>query len=273
MKPMLAHRYKEHRRHLRAPYYVQPKLNGVRMLHQSWHCQSRYEEYWHPSCLEHIRQALKDVPENIVLDGELYHHGKSLQQINSRIAVNRTSPHPDESSIEYHIFDLLDLSRPNLDFSYRHQLLVGIIQPQHPCVVVETKLCITDSQAETKYAEYKARGYEGMMYRIADAPYGLAEHCGNKENRWNRLLKRKDFLDGEYPVVGVAEGIGQFEGSLGSLILELPNSRKVYIGTGYSVSERQEFWDHPPLGKLCRIKFEMLSDEGIPLKPVFEAIL
>lgn len=112
-----------------------------------------------------------------------------------------------------------------------------------------------------------------MMYRIADAPYGLAEHCGNKENRWARLLKRKDFLDAEYPVIGVSEGINQFEGSLGSLILQLPNSRKVYVGTGYSIAERAEFWSHPPLGKLCRIKFEMLSDEGIPLKPVFEAIL
>lgn len=243
------------------------------MLFHNGVCQSRYEEIWHDSCLSHIRQALASLPSNLVLDGELYAHGKSLQQINSRIAVNRVSPHSQESEIEYHIFDLLDLSQPTLDFSYRHQLLVGIIQPQYPCVTVETKLCITNGQAETKYAEYKAAGYEGMMYRVADAPYGLAENCGNQENRWKDLLKRKDFLDAEYPIVGVAEGIGQFEGSLGSLILGLPNQRRVYVGTGFSISERQELWDHPPIGSYCRIRYEMMSDEEIPLKPVFEAIL
>lgn len=44
-------------------------------------------------------------------------------------------------------------------------------------------------------------------------------------------------------------------------------------GSGLSDAERVKFLCESPVGRIARIKFEMLSDGGVPLKPTIEVIL
>ena len=260
---MLAHKLTD-RRKPAYPFYVQPKLNGVRALWNGETLYSRDLKIFSPINLRHIYHQLTSLPP---LDGELYCHGLSLQQINARVAVNRTTPHAESLSISYCVFDAV-VDEP---FEKRQDIVYEVTRGLMSVVAVETILVNSPTSEEAAYKLFKKQNYEGMMYRDAKASYGFVENCGNKENRWTTLLKRKDWLDVDLPVVDVAEGTGQFQGKCGSLVLEI-DGKKFNVGSGMTHSQRQAYWDSPPVGRVAKISYEMLSDGGVPLKPVLVEI-
>ncbi len=271
---MLAKRYKDQMKKVSYPCFVQPKLNGVRGLYAQGMMQSRDENYWNDSVVAQFTRELQSfIPHDIVLDGEFYLHGMSLQRINSAISINRTDPTPQTESIQYHVFDCILINDLDAPFSKRTQALaelIGTKQLQHT-FLVNTQQVYDSTQAEQFYAHFRRQLYEGMMYR-ANAPYGLTHNCGNKENRWDVLLKRKEWLDDEFLIIGIQEGTGKYEGSTGSLLLQARNGATFTAGSGLSDIEREQYYNSPPIGLLARIKYEMLSDSGIPLKPTVEAV-
>jgi len=274
MKPMLAKRYADQRRHLRYPCYIQPKLNGVRALYHSGQFQSRDEHIWHAPVLAHLLSELASLPPYIILDGELYHHGWSLQQINSAISVNRNEPSARTPLVEYHVFDCIHGNHLDMPFSDRNDCLRQLFAKfdlGFKVVQVSTHFIQSEIEGDTYFEHFKSLGYEGMMYRH-DAPYGLAHNCGNQENRWPVLLKRKDWLDEDCLILDVELGEGKYSDLVGSLVLQFPNGRTFSAGSGLSDIERKLFLDAPPIGHYAKIKYEMLSDEGIPLKPTIELI-
>lgn len=270
MKPMLAKKWQDQRNKLTYPCYVQPKLNGVRALFRAGKFQSRDGHLWADSVLAHITHCLQNISERYLLDGELYTHGWSLQQINGAISVNRNEPKAQTFFVEYHVFDIIDLDNPHLSFHERRQLLLDFLYPNligSKVKLVPTQMVSTELEAESWYGIWKYGGYEGMMYRHFDAPYGFLRDCSNKENRWHTLLKRKDWIDEEFTIVDVTEGTGQFEGQVGALVFETPLGIRFQAGSGLSHFERREFMDKPPIGYKATVKYEMLSDSGTPLKP------
>lgn len=274
MKPMLAKKYNEHKKKVKSPFYVQPKLNGIRMLAYGGVLQSRDQHTWGDGRLEHIRTALRFGSENLVLDGELYRHGWSLQKINGTAAVNRLQDDQYTSGVSYHVFDCLVTDAPEMPFGRRMEVLRQEAESWGDGVeLVETYHISDMGQAEELYSIFKAEGFEGMMYRL-DKPYGIETQSTNKENRWDILLKRKDWLDEDCEIVDVSVGTGQFSECCGSLVCRLPGNGVTFnAGSGLSHLQRRAFWENPPIGKVAKIKYEMLSDEGIPLKPTIEAVL
>lgn len=274
ISPMLAFRWNDKKKHMPFPCWVQPKLNGLRCLYQSGAMMSRSHgltepKFWSPLMLTHIREELSFLPDHLMLDGELYIHGKSLQQINSAAAVSRKEPNDKTSSVEYHIFDCFDENAPMLDFSYRRALLESYFDwpNESPIKLVPTYLAITEHSAETHFATFKKLGYEGMMLRNPESSYGQPHLCGNKENRWNYLLKRKDWLDEEVTCVGfsLTEGEKGERGFIMTCVRE--NGIEFDVGSGLSHGERDAYETNPPLGRTITVKYEMLSDSGKPLKP------
>lgn len=262
---------------IKFPCYVQPKLNGIRatwLPNEGLRSRSHGKEkglIWDQRRLPHIYDALRQLP--IKVDGELYKHGMSLQQINGRVSVKSIKTHPDVQSIHFHIFDIVS-SDP---FSDRWEAL------QHwsnyfngSLKLVPTIFAENEQKADLAYQLFKrVQHYEGMMYRAIDAPYGTIEDCGNQENRWNYLLKRKDWLDIVCTVLGVQEGKGRLEGTLGAFVFETPGGKEFTAGSGLTDQQRAALWSMPTsqLTQMkVRIKYEMLSDGGRPLKPTIEEV-
>jgi ATP-dependent DNA ligase len=273
MKPMLAFKFADHANKLTYPCHVQPKLNGVRMLYQAGFCVSRDGILWHPTMLQLIRETLESVHGKVVLDGELYKHGWSLQQINGAVSVNRIAPKPQTSQVEYHVFDCAFPMEPELSFmERRHRLLEISSLLVGPVKLVETHAISSASQADKLYTGYKDAGFEGMMYRESKSPYGFQELCGNKENRWKCLLKRKEWLDDEFEVVDFIRTTGA-KGEAGFNLICQIGSQTFSVGSGLSDAELMAYSINPPIGQMARIRYEVLSDSGIPLKPTLEAIL
>lgn len=277
MKPMLAHIYEEHR--ITYPVYVQPKLNGIRALYQHGNFQSRDGIPFPKGLLEHLaRPLLETFDPSVILDGELYVHGWPLQRINAAVTPVRLQPTEDTLKVQYHIFDCIDFTKPFVDrLQIQHRIpLIGKVQ------TVPTCWAEGQQQAEYLYADWVSRGYEGMMYRLGDCPYTVPKERGdsrygkwvgrspflsNKDNRCWHLLKRKDWRDDEYVCIGLEEGEGKLEGTVGALICRVNTSDEVRVGSGLTDSQRDFYWRNPPIGKLIKVKYLCLSSDGIPLNP------
>jgi len=284
MKPMCAFKWQDHRAKLTFPFYVQPKLNGVRALYHQGIMQSRglrEEEgkVWDPSVVLHFTQPLAlACPPTWILDGELYCHGKSLQQINSAVAVKRKSTSAVTHEIHYHIFDIIDTQCLHRPFHERAELLellkTQLVIHQATTVQVVPTVCVNNPGLDDElYQSYRSQGYEGLMYRLPLAPYGFAEECGNKENRWKSLLKRKGWIDDEFLILGFELTTGA-KGNQGfQLTCQTQQGHEFTVGSGLSVEQQNYYAQNSPEGFLAKVRFEMLSDKGVPLKPTLEAIL
>lgn len=281
---MCAFKWQDHRAKLTLPFYVQPKLNGVRALYRQGIMQSRglrEEEgkIWHSDVVKHFTDELeKACPPSWLLDGELYCHGKSLQQINSAVAVKRKSTSLITNEIQYHVFDIIDTDNLHRPFHERASLLEDfktklVIHSATAVKVVPTTLVNTTGLDDILYASYRTEGYEGLMYRLPFAPYGFAEECGNKENRWKHLLKRKGWVDDEFTILDFTLTEGE-KGNQGfQLTCETEKGLSFTVGSGLSHEQQLYYSTNSPEGYLAKVRFEMLSDKGIPLKTTLEAIL
>jgi len=202
----------------------------------------------------------------------------SLQNINSRIGVVRNAAHAESHLIKYYVFDVL------MDEPFHRRLLVLNKLAQqfegHAGVgVVKTREVTSEIEADYWYNQWKnVEGFEGMMYRDANAPYGFASRCGNKDNRWNYLLKRKEMQDMNAAIVGVNQMVDQFgelkEGLAGAFVLRSPEGATFTAGSGLTNEQRRLYWSKREelLGVVVRIRYEMLSDGGVPLKPIVECV-
>lgn len=267
----------------RFPCYVQPKLNGVRALYQRaaapGRCagvfQSRDEKIWNTEVLQHLHNefAIVDMGD-FILDGELYRHGWRLQRINGAVATNRSQPREDTHEVCFHVFDVVD---PNRNFSDRwFEIYHGLVAAELPRVkAVPTMLVQDREEMERSFHLYTSQGYEGIMLR-PDGPYefGVTPHGTRKNSKF--LWKHKAWEDGEFECIGVTQGEGKADIGIGALVLRVFHGTmdvEFKVGTGFTDEDRIELMRNPPIGKLIRVRYLCLTDDGVPFNPSFLAVM
>ena len=225
--PMLAHSYHEHKKDkvtgvskvvltshakkLAFPVFTQPKFDGVRCIAR-WNEEgteleliSRGGKRW---LIMHIIEELQPIlPADCVLDGELYIHGMSMQQIGSLAKDYR-----DESiDLEYHVYDMPVVNGDwDLDQLARLDSLRELLGPAPSLHKVHMTITGSAGSAERLVRaekEFVNDGYEGLIIRGRTGKYlwGL--------KRSPQLLKFKAFQTAEFEVVGCEEGEGKFKGA------------------------------------------------------------
>lgn len=275
MKPMLAHLYEPKR--FKLPCCIQPKLDGVRGLEQRGRFVSRDQIEWAAVVVSHVSVSLSHyIP---ILDGEWYRHGWSLQKINGAIGVNRTIRVANTDQVAFHVFDLVDFEAPFIERWFRASEIVAAcnnpslrIVPAHPVESLE--------EVDHWFDYYRKLDYEGIMVRMGDGGYTQPSVRGlsDQDNRCWTMLKHKGWLDDEFEIIGVAEGKpsdrgGKYVGTLGALICKARNGKQFNVGSGMTDAERDEWWSNPPVGKQAKVKYRLLSDEGIPLNGTLILVL
>ena len=271
VKPMLAHKWEDYSAKVDFPVYAQPKLDGIRCIIDKDGMKTRNGK---PIvAVPHIFESLKPFFENfphIVLDGELYcdkfendfnsicHHVKRSNVTEETLEKSRV--------IEYHVYDLV--SGQGLQhqlFSDRMSFVLHYLKEYDYIVPVET--CIAEDAAtlDELYGKWTEQGYEGQMVR-RNKPY--------ENKRSKSLLKRKEFQDGEYTILGYGEGIGNRSGTIGQLHFETPNKTPFHSnvkGTFEYLSDLLK--DAGSLvGKQATIKYFGLTPDGVPRFPYVVAI-
>lgn len=317
--PVAVHKYDDKPRnisnHITYPCAVQRKLDGGRMV-AYFNSENKPVLYSRKlkdiSDQEHIlfelSKVLSILPERykgIYLDGELYKHGMSLQEISGQMHKKTTTrkekketkikknKQEDESKdesedpkLEFHIFDIFfpvsaSKSKEKLVFSSRKLILDEIFfllkQANVGCeikylVKVETKIANNKELETALYHQFLKEDYEGSIVKNLNSVY---EFGVNKEIRTYQMRKRKQRHSDEFKLVGYTEGDNGKD--KGAIIWILETSKKLKFNAtpvGMKYDERYTIFKNMSkkkfkseyMGKMMTVEYDDLSDDGIPLR-------
>lgn len=217
IEPMLAKKYSDYANKIEYPLFTQPKFDGIRCVitREGMFSRNNKEIFACPFIFEEAKKILEKYPEIVALDGELYSHdlNKDFNQIVSMVRKAKFDDNELEEAkklIKFHCYDYVGEG----NFGNRSNLLFNELtvngKPTHfnnryirPVI---TSTVNNADELDQKHSEYIADGYEGTIVRL-DAEY--------EQKRSKNLLKKKDFLDDEFPILDIIEGEGNRSGMAG----------------------------------------------------------
>lgn len=259
-EPMLASKFEGE---VSFPLFSQPKLDGIRCVATKDGLFSRAGERF-VSC-PHIETSLWDVflkNPSLVIDGELYNHDlkHDFNQITSIIKRNKNLTADDlnrsAKMIKLYTYDCYhDNTEP---FSTRLERLHKLVSGLPSIEIVQTFAVEDEDHIHRLFDMYRNDGYEGQMLRY-DRPYEVGK-------RSKSLMKHKSFMDGEYIVVEIVEGKGNWGGKAKSVVMRDDKGNKFSAGMkGNEEYLAQVLIDkHKYVGTLAKIKYQNLTPKGVP---------
>lgn len=233
---------------------------------------STYQLREHPL----LRSILSTHP-NWVLDGELYKHGKSLQQISGAARMEKTAAGCDW--LEYYVYDIMV---PELSFSERYVLLNELAElinqeefnPEKEWSKEDLRIQVVPhvfvsgdnkkDQIMELHNQYVAEGWEGCVARDVSKAYKYG-------GRGQEMVKFKMYQDAEFEVTGISEGLRPEDMCFTLVTADGIEFKAKPMGSRELKEQYREDLDKL-IGKMATVKYFYLSDEGTPLQPVLKAI-
>jgi DNA ligase-1 len=252
------------------PYIVQPKYDGVRCRAiplsgpTGDKCLLLSSEENVIFSVPHLNEIIGGL--NLQLDGELYCHGMSFEQIVS-ITSRTVNLHPDYRRIQFHCFDIVN-NQPQM----KRSLIIENLRDLNPHLVVAPfYLCQNLDDVMRVYDKLMESGYEGIIVRHMQAPY--------ETKRSLYVMKFKAKKEDEYEILGYAEELsisGEPKNSLGALICKSGDNHTFNVGTGFSAEQRHHLWLNRETlsGRTAKIKYQHLTTgKQVPRFPVFVEVI
>ena len=200
--PMLAQDFSKHKKKVVYPCFVQPKLDGYRMIYNSTSKSITTRQGKEFSIVKQTSQLYKElcsIPEGYILDGELYVHNNNDISFETLGVLRKTKKlTPDDKSnldrIEYHIYDIIDTK---LMYNNRKKLIESLIDKDkfQMIKIVKTFEAKNEENIQAYHEKFvNIEGYEGTMIRNYSGMY-------KEKYRSFDLLKFKDFMDSEFEII------------------------------------------------------------------------
>jgi ATP-dependent DNA ligase len=262
-------------------WYASRKIDGVRCLmfvkdgeiHTSSRGGKNYDNStYHITCNPKLKKFMLDNP-TLILDGELYVHGYSLQTLSGLARLKKETDKCDE--LQYYIYDVVDTNKTfeerleildhikdelQLDFEPNKTFEDGDLQIQMvPHVKVEGWV-----QIKKIHDSYVKEGFEGAVIRRPDKKYGV-----NK--RTNDMVKVKEYQDGEFKIIGFSEGLRPED----MVFVCVTEDGKEFEAKPIGPRElKHEYLERMSeiVGKMATVKYFSFSDGGTPTQPVLKCI-
>lgn len=261
------------------------KINGTRCLMywdgENIQTASRGGEHYN-AATSHLREhpALREIFQHnptLILDGELYKHGKSLQQISGAARMEKNAY--DCDWLEYWVYDCIHLDELdkkasdrlawleslantyNIGFNPYKKWEEGELQLQF---VPQVEVSGWDNMKKL-HDEYVSEGFEGLVIRDPSKPY-------KPNGRTNDMIKIKQYIDETFKVVGYELGLRGSEDMC--FICEMEDGRTfkaMPLGDRSVKAEYIDNFEEKYNGHLGDCKYFELSDEGKPCQPKFLA--
>jgi DNA ligase-1 len=241
------------------PGYVQKKFDGNRCIIKNEGgtiiARSRRGKIFD---LEFITDLFEGIlPEGWEIDGEIYAHGISLQNI---VSMVKNSANPHREMLKYRAYDIFGKTLNDIPYKKRRWLLKRITKKTNSDKILHTDTYrVEDHQELTKYfMQFLDEGYEGAMYRNPDFPYEVG-------TRSKGLIKVKDTLEEEFEIVDMEEATGRDEGT--AIFVLKTGEGKVFnsrpMGTR---EERKEYLENKEehIGEMATVRFQYWTDGGVP---------
>jgi len=267
VEPMLAKTYDK----FPGPGTFDPKFDGIR-------CIANIDGLWSRqgqpiTAVPHIHAALAPVFEqhpDAVFDGELYNHDlrEDFGEISS--IVRKKNPtlaqfEQAERVMQYHIYDLVNGvgNRSERKTQLADMLMICGVNAGWIAPVMGERIG-TEDQLKEAYGRAVAEGYEGGIY----APDGYGYEIGRRSKG---LLKMKEFITEEFPLIALEEGKGNWAGAAKRAVLRNNNSSEELFGAGIrgSYAAGKELLKVGLTGRaVATVRYFMRSPDDVPRFPV-----
>jgi len=244
------------------PYIVQPKYDGVRCRAipiagaSGESCLLLSSEENIIYSVPHLNHIIGGLGLKAELDGELYCHGMSFEEIIS-ITSRTINLHPDYQRIQFHCFDIVN-NQPQM----KRSLIIENLRGINPHLVISPFWLCTDlDDVKRTYDKVISLGYEGIIVRHQMAPYEI------KRSLYVMKFKPKKF--DTYKIVGWNEEIskdGTPKGRIGSLIMASQTGDEFAVSAGLDDNKKAELWivREQLAGREAIVHYQHLTNRKIP---------
>lgn len=264
-------------------WYASRKIDGLRALiymgeDGELHTASRgamnydaamYEILSNPILIEIFKDN-----KGLIMDGEAYHHGLSLQQLNSIARTQKTAV--DYGVLQFYWYDIVDT---NSTFDERWAYMQDIkdaynlsFDPERIFKRDELRIQFVPQQLISGYDnmlklhnQFVEEGWEGLVIRDPDVVY-------RPNGRTNDMIKIKVYKSEDFLVTGYELGLRGSEDMV--FICETADGKEFKakpLGDRLQKEEYVENFDSLYKGHVGECKFFYYSDDGVPLQPCFKA--
>ena len=255
--PMLANDYLKQGHRIKYPCWVSDKLDGVRCLaicsEEGVILKSRGGKLYD---VKHIQDQLKlSMRVGEIWDGELYIHGKYLEEIVSAVK----KPNVMTPDLWFVVFDVVN----DQPFDKRLRDIVAIhgrTLNQQVDAIPYTEVS-SEEQMKAAHKNCVARGYEGIMLRNNSGVYESGKRSAD-------LQKYKTFFDSEFKIVDI---IPDKDGGA-IFVVENTFAANQFNVVGGSHEQRKRWLAEKEslIGELITVKYQALfKDTNIPQFPTF----
>jgi len=265
---MLADDSKKHEKKMTGEVYVEPKLDGVRVIticdvdkdEVKMFSRNGKELTNFPKILEQFDSMLDQMSESMVFDGEVM--SDDFQTLMREIH-RKGGAKTDDAVLN--LFDCMPLeyfkegSYPYA-LNTRKELLQSFTYGPNISVVEFVAMILDDDDGQKQFADYNRlcidKGFEGIMVKPITGIY----EC-KRSSLW---LKVKPFIEVSLKVTDVEEGTGRNAGKLGALVVEgtdMDKFIKTNVGSGLTDADRETYWANKAklIGQIVEIRADAIT--------------
>ena len=246
------------------PYIIQPKLDGerCRALISGDNILLVSSEMNVISSVPHINAAIRDLnlPVGTELDGELYVHGWSFEEIHS--VVSRTVTfHPRFEEMQLHIFDYIPPAEQPIVQGQRVMNLEEL-NLSHSLQRVPYHCAKTLEEIMKWFNHFLDESYEGIIIRNAFYLYERKRSTG--------IMKFKPKKLDHYQITACLEAIdlsGNPKNTLGAFQCIGSDGTLFKVGAGtLTHEERDLIWRARDqyVGMVCEVQYQNITPNGVP---------
>jgi len=252
--PMLANKWDDRKKYISEPFYVQPKLDGVRLLVSKDGGISRTGKI-----IPGTEVLGKGLGPGQYVDGEAYDPNLTFEDLTSTFKT-------DPLKLKFYVFDFFDLraearARDQMTFEQRWEYVKDSIYNPH-YEYVDTFSVKKHKDMEGYHKMFIQQGYEGTMIRDRFSVYEVGQ-------RSNYLLKYKDFQTEEYEITGAKTGHGRDADAV-VWVCKTENGQQFTVRPEGTIAQREEHYKNYKkyMGKMLTVRFQNLTALGVPRFPV-----
>tara|TARA_Y100001938_G_C8079462_1_gene428175 strand:- start:475 stop:1701 length:1227 start_codon:yes stop_codon:yes gene_type:complete len=300
--PMLALPFTKRKHNIKYPAFVQPKIDGVRMTCRL--VDGQIEMFTRkgksfavmPHIEKELVKILNDMPKHFYLDGELYSDTLTFQEVAGTVRrIKKVTDSEILNQISYKVFDCFCTQEYHLEndtFRFRLETLKTLFVNHHmentshyltdkagnktlvdrrlykdgeltsPVTLIETLKIQSESEVYEMYDMFMRSGAEGIMIRNADGLYKLNHRSAD-------LQKYKQFKDSEYKIIDFTEGSNNEKNAV-VWVCETKDGYIFNVRPKGTIEGRRILFElgDKNIGKMLTVRYQELTDDGIPRFPV-----
>lgn len=216
-----------------------------------------------------LNNIFKENP-GLIMDGECYHHGWTLQQLNSIARTQKTAV--DYSILQFYWYDIVDV---NSTFDERWSYMQDIkdqynliFDPEKEFKQEELRIQFVPQVEVTGWDnmmklhnQYVSEGWEGLVIRDPDTLY-------RPNGRTNDMIKIKCYKSDEFLITGYELGLRGNEDMVFTLVTK---EGKPFKAKPHGDRAQKDWYvnnfDSECLNHYATVKYFYMSDDNVPLQP------